>query len=388
MNYLVYDLETSIKNRGEERVGTFKANPHHPDNKIVLGGAYDGKEIATGDMIMPPRLDDLVVGHNIGFDLLYLLRGNTRDLWLDWITAGGKIWDTMIVEYLLYGQMEKYASLDKVSEKYGGTLKPDLIKEYWDADVDTEDIPKGELEEYLEGDLRNTDIVFNKQLELADEQGQLPLIFTQMEARLATIMMEHNGMHFDTVLALSEQQFIEIELERTMNQATDVMDRYSEHKMKVELNPSSATHLAAFLFGGEVKQLVSEQVLNDDGTPYRYKTGKRKGEIKTHKMTKTFKFDGRISDHLYTSMGKRTWNVGENTLKRIIEKSTDVTSVGLAELVLKIRSLSKDVSTYYKGYIDLTWPTDSRIHPSFNHCATNTGRLSCSNPNLQQVSGK
>ena len=37
-DYVVIDLETSIKNRGEEAIGDFKASPYHPDNKIVAVG--------------------------------------------------------------------------------------------------------------------------------------------------------------------------------------------------------------------------------------------------------------------------------------------------------------------------------------------------------------
>jgi len=53
--------------------------------------------------------------------------------------------------------------------------------------------------------------------------------------------------------------------------------------------------------------------------------------------------------------------------------------------VLEYRTMAKDLSTYYKPYIALTWPTDRCIHPKYNHCATATGRLSSSSPNMQNV---
>lgn len=54
----------------------------------------------------------------------------------------------------------------------------------------------------------------------------------------------------------------------------------------------------------------------------------------------------------------------------------------IASLMLEIRQLSKELSTYYTSVEELIYP-DGCVHPQFNHTATATGRLSCKGPNVQ-----
>jgi len=54
-------------------------------------------------------------------------------------------------------------------------------------------------------------------------------------------------------------------------------------------------------------------------------------------------------------------------------------------LLLRYRSLSKLKSTYLDALIDMVHPVTGRIHTSFNQAVTATGRLSSSNPNLQNI---
>jgi DNA polymerase-1 len=72
--------------------------------------------------------------------------------------------------------------------------------------------------------------------------------------------------------------------------------------------------------------------------------------------------------------------------------STDVDVLtalaGLHELpamVLKHRTLSKLKSTYADALVDLVHPRTGRIHTSYNQTVTATGRLSSSDPNLQNI---
>jgi DNA polymerase-1 len=57
----------------------------------------------------------------------------------------------------------------------------------------------------------------------------------------------------------------------------------------------------------------------------------------------------------------------------------------LPRLVLDYRSLSKLLSTYVEALPRLIHPDTGRIHTSFNQAVTATGRLSSSNPNLQNI---
>ena len=130
--YIVIDLETSIKNRGEDAIGKNKADPFVSKNKIV----WSGWKIINGDgnatqvitragYEIPIKENDLIVGQNIKFDLHYLMRKKENKEALK--TAS--IWDTQLAEYILTGQQSKMVSLDTLSQKYGGTVKDDKIKE-------------------------------------------------------------------------------------------------------------------------------------------------------------------------------------------------------------------------------------------------------------------
>ncbi len=55
------------------------------------------------------------------------------------------------------------------------------------------------------------------------------------------------------------------------------------------------------------------------------------------------------------------------------------------DTLLEYRQLSKLKSTYVDGLLELIDPEDHRVHTSFNQTIASTGRLSSSNPNLQNI---
>lgn len=57
----------------------------------------------------------------------------------------------------------------------------------------------------------------------------------------------------------------------------------------------------------------------------------------------------------------------------------------IAELILEYRKYSKLKSTYTEALPALIEPKDGRIHTTYNQTVTTTGRLSSSNPNLQNI---
>ena len=57
----------------------------------------------------------------------------------------------------------------------------------------------------------------------------------------------------------------------------------------------------------------------------------------------------------------------------------------LPNLVLRHRTIAKLKSTYTDSLIDMVHPTTGRIHTSYNQTVTATGRLSSSDPNLQNI---
>ncbi len=57
----------------------------------------------------------------------------------------------------------------------------------------------------------------------------------------------------------------------------------------------------------------------------------------------------------------------------------------LPEMILDYRELYKLKSTYIEGLIPFIEPSTGRIYPKFSQTSTSTGRLSCNNPNLQNL---
>ncbi|MFO8113588.1 MAG: DNA polymerase I, partial [Desulfosalsimonadaceae bacterium] len=57
----------------------------------------------------------------------------------------------------------------------------------------------------------------------------------------------------------------------------------------------------------------------------------------------------------------------------------------LPAMILRHRTLSKLKSTYVDALVELVNPETGRVHTSFNQTVTATGRLSSSNPNLQNI---
>lgn len=376
MKYTVIDLETSIKNRGEEAVGSMKAAPWYKDNKIVLTGWKT--EICRPDVVLtnggPIAINatrGMLIGHNIKFDLHYMMVNHeSARTWLH----DGEIWDTQLAEYLLSGQTKTYPSLDYCSEKYGGSLKDDQIKAMWDAGVDTEDIPIEMLKEYLHNDVNNTELVFLCQYDQARTLGMLPLIKSQMKGLKATIEMEFNGMYFSKFIASKLRLEIQPKLDKVISDVT----KYMAHECGIyDPNPHSTLQIGLMLFGGTHKYLAPVAQLDPKtGMPKVYKSGPRKGQVVLKNESHETVIIG-----TYEGMGTKTpsgqWAVSNDAISHLKDP--------IVEALLEMRTLSKDISTYYVGYGALVWGTSGLIHHSLNHCSTGTGRLSCTSPNLQNT---
>lgn len=387
----VLDAETNIKNSGEDAVGDQKSAPWHPENKIVYLGYKDQgsnvrvlkreKEIQH----LPFNDVKLLVGQNLKFDLHYLRneareQGSKEGEEFDEFLVEGRIWDTMLVEYLLTGQRSKMPSLNTLSEKYGGTLKDDRIKEYWNSGIDTEDIPEEEIVPYLENDVLNTETVFQAQAKKAAEYGMERLVMLENAAMMATAEMEYNGMCFDREYAWKMIQDLSQESQELEKELHEVFQRYIT---KTEVNINSTQQLSLVLFGGEYKYQDHVPVLKD-GEPVRFKTGKRAGQIKTKKQEFTERTRGLGIPPDPAWKNKNGWyNTNDDVLTALGNKH----SIDFLDKLLRYRDVSKQLNTYYKGCYDLVWP-DGCIHHTLNHCITKTSRLSSTKPNSQNFTGK
>ncbi len=267
MSYFIFDLETTTTDKFKR-----KASPFIPENWIVAEGwklegddkcshKYFKKEKKSKRSYLNiPTKASTMVGHNIKFDLLWELC--RKNLTLEaFLKRGGKIWCTQYAEYLLQAQHPQWqmCSLNDVSALYGGEPKIDAVKLLWEDGVNTPDIPKDLLIDYLVGteeeernggDIGNTELVYLAQIEKADKLGMTKMIEDRMDGLLATTFMEYTGLHVDTKFAkkyLAEKQaalkVADEELEKFIPELPDAL----------EFNWNSNTHKSALIFGGTVK---------------------------------------------------------------------------------------------------------------------------------------
>ncbi len=75
----------------------------------------------------------------------------------------------------------------------------------------------------------------------------------------------------------------------------------------------------------------------------------------------------------------KQYSTAEDVLMKLREKHP------IVQLILEYRSLSKLVSTYLDTFPKLIDPVTQRLHTVYNQTVTATGRLSSSNPNLQNI---
>lgn len=387
--YTVVDTETSIKNRGPYAIGNDKASPHCPDNQIVWFGALlpwtTKHHIEPRPLLLGGDVSEvLLVGANIKFDLLYLM----KDKSLDYRARIGelKIWDIQLAEYILTGQTSMYASLDNMAIKYGGTIKDERLKELWNANIDTEHIAPEIIKPYLAADLDNTELVFRQQIKLAAEKGMLKLIQTQMDALLATIEMEYNGLKFAGENAFKEA----LEIQNKLKVYKDKIEHWLESAGIDKPNPNSNEHISLFLFGGLQKTTTKEDLLDPvTRDPIRYKTGDRAGEIRQRNVV-SYKTIPKIfnPNKEWATKKPGIYSVDEEVLLDIKDRLGSVGVNDILETILDYRSLDKELNTYYLPYVKLQWPHDGCIHGKINHTSTVTGRLSSTSPNLQNITNK
>ena len=178
--------------------------------------------------------------------------------------------------------------------------------------------------------------------------------------------MEWNGIKFDRGLAEEKAADLEIKI-------VELQGRHNVLHNVPNFNWSSGDHLRALLYGGEIKEPIKVPVGH-------FKTGDKAGQVKfkndvrIHKLPRMFKPPKQLTDG-----GK--YAVDEAALLELGE--TD-----LIKDLLEIKKIQKEVSTYLRGLMkkqDEGCYSDY-IYGKFNQCVAATGRLSSSDPNLQNLS--
>jgi len=246
------------------------------------------------------------------------------------ISLAGVVFDTMLASYLL--NPDTSHNLSALGERHLG-LK---TKSYLDL------VPKGTtiadldipiVANYCGMDVYTTYALVPKLRHELEKTPKLWELFSQVEQPLEAVLadMEYTGVRINSTYLQELSQQLEIELAQLEEKATQI--------------------------AGEKFNL---------GSPKQ------------------------LSQILFTKLGlstkhSRKIQTGHSTDAATLEKLQAEDKTGFVETIIEHRTQAKLKSTYVDALPALVRPDTQRVHTDFNQAVTSTGRLSSSNPNLQNI---
>ena len=265
----------------------------------------------------------LKIGQNIKYDLEVLANYG--------VELKGELWDTMIAHYLI--QPELHHNMDYMAEVYLNyqTIHIDeLIGPRGKNQKSMRDLSPAQVYEYAAEDADIT-LRLKNVLEPKLKEAGVEHLFYEIEMPLVRVLadMEMNGVLID-IDSLKETS------ELFTKRLADLEHRIYELAGE-EFNIASPKQVGDILFG---KLQIIEK-------PKKTKTGQ--------------------------------YVTNEETLQSLRAKHE------IVEKILEHRGLKKLVGTYVDALPKLINPRTGHIHTSFNQTITATGRLSSSDPNLQNI---
>jgi DNA polymerase-1 len=244
------------------------------------------------------------------------------------IQLAGLAMDTMIASYLLNPAASH--SLDQIASTYLNEAVPsweELVGKGKKA-VKPTSLKEEDLAPFM---ATRTAVLLPLQERLAAELERLDLATLYEEVELPLIQ----------VLAAMEEEGVTID--------TDAL---------AEMGAEIGYKLAAI--EGEIYQMAGEEF-----------------NLNSPKQLSTILFE-----KLKLPVIKRT-KTGYSTDAEVLEKLADVHPI--VERILEYRQLMKLKSTYIDGLMALVDPATGKVHTTFNQAVTTTGRLSSTEPNLQNI---
>ncbi len=263
------------------------------------------------------------IGQNLKFDILFLKAYG--------IEVRGQFFDTMIAHYLLQPEMKH--NMDYLSEvylKYKTITYEELCGPKGKGQLPIRSVDHKCLCDYAAEDADVTLKLKNK-LEPLIKESNLEFLFYEVEMPLISVLVD------------MEWEGVRIDIEALHSLSVDFTKQLSEIENKVynligdQINLSSPK---------QVGELIFEKLKLDEKA----------------KKTKTGQYS--TSEEVLESLRGKHEIVG---------------------LILDYRGIKKLLSTYVDALPALINSKSGKIHTSFNQAVTATGRLSSSNPNLQNI---
>ena len=322
------------------------------------------------------RPDIRLIGQNIKFDLHVLARIGIHPTTTD-------IWDTMILSWLCdentpNGLKENSAmklGLDQTHfTEVTDTVPNEVKKEFglkasnkatYDLVLIDDGAPYALDDSYLTWEL------YLGYINLVDQEKMTKIYMRSYQPFLQCLFkMEERGVTVDTN-RLAEMS---VEIDKDME---DLEYRMFE-LAGVEFNPNSSQHLAELFFG-----YVKPDPVDKKGNPKRDNKGNLvKAKVNWNIVEASFNFRvNSTTDAGAPSTSADTfWYISQMTFKNKHKQR----GVEVAKLLTEYKKLSKLRSAFIDGLKTQVYD-DGKAHPSFNIIGTDSGRISCSEPNLQQL---
>lgn len=326
--FFAFDVETSSLNMNEKNlVGiSFSAKKYEgfyiPLNHNESGNIQEDKVILWLKNLLT-RNQDKIIGHNLKFDIGVL---QNYDIHITRFHS-----DTMLMSYIVNSTAARH-NLDTLSEHYLSrkTIKfedvigkgPKKLKNF--SEVTIKDATNYACED-VDITIHLYEVLSSKVDEILNkllEQIEYPLVFVLLD-------MEKRGALID------------------------------------------ASHLKKLSdkFGKELLDLVTS-IHKDSGVVFNLDSPKQLSEVLFEKM------------NIPTKGLKKTSSGYYSTSESILQKLSNENDV--VKDILKYRSLAKLKSTYTDKIVEIC-DQNSKVHTSYHQAVTSTGRLSSSDPNLQNI---
>jgi DNA polymerase I len=296
-------------------------------HRDVLGNLLPD-QLALADMLelIGPLLTDAriaKIGHNLKYDYAVLAAPQNGGLKLD-----GPLYDSMLGAWLLDPGRHTY-KLDDLCQEQGFKLTSFAEVTGGDKAADAfARVPLEQARDYSCEDVHGSLRLFVAQRPELERQG-LWRLFAEVESPLIPVLadMERSGILID---------------QEILRQLSDEF--------------------------GDQLALLETEIHRLAGQPFNISSPQQLSEI--------------LFDKLNLPRDRKT-KTGYSTDAQVLEKLA--WRHELPALILRWRNLAKLKSTYVDRLPEHVNPISGRVHSSFNQCGTATGRLSSSNPNLQNI---
>jgi len=432
----VLDVETSFQIKD----GKVDPLPFNPNNCLVSIGANDDYyffnhnhesfDIQANHKAVQDMLDTttLLVGHNVKFDLVWLLESGFK--------YDGRLYDTMIGEYILLRGLRKPLSLKDICKRRSISQKSDAVDKYMKQKISFEDIPVDIIEEYGRQDVISTRALFDAQMVDFKKHDNKPLLKSaKMMNEFLPVLgeMERNGINID-LPALNQ---VEQEFKEEFGRLAQEIKRIIREKMgDTPINPSSTEQLSWLIYSKKVKDKKKWVDIFNIGIDKFTKKKKRRPTlsksrfrdmvvantevIKKTSATKCLHCNGTGLIRKYKVNGERYKNLskchecgGQGVVYLELSRTAGFNQmpVGVSEvaeggfktdrdtlrklsmrakgdmkefvdIIIRYNAIDTYLNTFVNGIRDHV-NEDSVLHPKFMQCVTATARLSSRDPNFQ-----